>query len=136
MTGFHHIRLELAREPGHPHGDAGDGWDIIAALDAEGRLDLEACRAQAGRCFVRRFIRNTTVATGHLRHSLGDHWLLDLDGRDDLDAAGFRLGEERFILGEYVSVISGDGTTHVYGVDRVESIEAAPEAPGDPEAKA
>lgn len=123
MKGFHHIRLELAREPGHPHGDASDGWDIVAALDDDGRLDLAACRAEPQRCFVRRYIRDTTVATGHLRHSFGDRWILDLKGRDDLDAAGFRLGEERFVLGEYVSVIAADGRTHTYGVERLERLE-------------
>jgi len=123
MKGFHHIRLELAREPGHPHGDPQDGWDIVAALDADGRLDLEACRAEPKRCFVRRFLRDATVATGRLRHSLGDRWILDLDDRDDLDASGFRLGEERFALGEYVSIVSGDGVAHTYGVERMERVE-------------
>lgn len=123
MSGFHHIRLELAREPGHPHGDARDGWDIVAALDEAGRLDLAACRAAPERCFVRRFVRDATVATGRLRHTVGDRWLLDLDGRDDLDASGFRLGEEQFALGEYVSIVSADGQTHTYGVERLEPIK-------------
>ena len=43
-----HIRLELAREPGQPHGDLGVGYDIVAFLNADGRLDLNACRADAG----------------------------------------------------------------------------------------
>lgn len=123
MKGFHHIRLELAREPGHPHGDPGDGWDIVAALDDEGRLDLEACRAEPKRCFVRRFLRDATVAKGHLRHSVGDRWILDLENKDDLDATGFKLGEERFGLGEYVSIISADGSAHTYGVERMERLE-------------
>jgi len=123
MKGFHHIRLELAREPGHPHGDPGEGWDIVAALDDDGRLDLEACRADPKRCFVRRFMRDATVATGHLRHSFGDRWILDLEGHDDLEALGFRLGEERFVVGEYVSIASADGGAHTYGVERVEPLE-------------
>lgn len=122
MRGFHHIRLELAREPGHPHGDSRDGWDIVAALDDEGQLDPEACRAEASRCFVRRFLRDTTVATGHLTHASGDRWMLDLEGRDDLDAEGFRLGEERFAIGEYISIVSSNGETHTYGVERLERI--------------
>lgn len=123
MKGFHHIRLELAREPGHPHGDPEDGWDIVASLDDDGRLDLEACRAEQKRCFVRRFLRDATVATGHLRHGVGDRWILDLEGRDDLDASGFRLGEERFAPGEYVSIISADGSVHTYSVERMEYLE-------------
>ena len=125
MTAFQHIRLELAREPGHPHGDASDGWDLVAPLDDEGRLDLDACVAAPERCFVRRFIRDATIATGRLRHTVGNQWLLDLDGRDDLDATGFRLGEERFIVGEYVSIISAGGQTHTYGVERVAPVDDA-----------
>ena len=33
MTPFQHIRLELAREPGHPAGDPASGYDIVAPLD-------------------------------------------------------------------------------------------------------
>lgn len=123
MASFQHIRLELAREPGHPHGDAGDGWDLVAPLDAEGRLDLHACLAAPERCFVRRFIRDATIATGRLRHTVGDQWLLELDGRDDLDATGFRLSEERFTPGEYVSILSVSGQSHTYGVERVVPVD-------------
>lgn len=121
ITQPRHIRLELAREPGHPHGDAHVGFDIVAFLDADGRLDLEACRAEASRCRVRRFVQDATIATGHLRHATGDRWMLDFD--DDLqDATGFRLAEERFVPGEYVSITGADGVTHTYGVERVAEV--------------
>lgn len=123
MTVFQHIRLELAREPGHPAGDRDDGWDIVAPLDAEGRLDPEVCRAEPERCYIRRFVEGDTLATGRLRHGAGDRWSLDLDGGDDLDALGFRLGEERFVVGEYVSLISTGGATHTYAVRRVVPVQ-------------
>jgi hypothetical protein len=123
MKGFHHIRLELAREPGHPHGDSRDGWDLVAALDDDGRLDLEACRAEPKRCFVRRFVRDATIAKGHLRHSFGDRWILDMEGHDELDASSFRPDEERFALGDYVSIVSSDGKAHTYGVERLQRLE-------------
>ena len=97
-----HIRLELAREPGHPHGDA-------------------ACRDGAERCRVRRFVGDQTAATGRLRHTTGDRWLFDFPG-EQADATGFRLGDERFVPGEYVSVITADGETHTYLVERVVEI--------------
>lgn len=119
MTGkAKHIRLKLAREPGHPQGDASTGYDIVAFLDDEGRLDLEACRADAARCRVRHFVDDETLAIGHLRHSTGNRWLLDFPD-DHEDATGFRLGEERFVPGEYVSIIAGDGTAHTYFIDLV-----------------
>ncbi|HYD27685.1 hypothetical protein [Brevundimonas sp.] len=114
-----HIRLELAREPAHPNGDASTGYDIVAFLDDEGRLDTAACRDQSDRCRVRRFEHDATAATGQLRHTTGDRWLLDFPGGDREDATGFRLGEERFVPGEYVSIIAGDGATHTYLVERV-----------------
>ena len=119
MSNFTHIRLELAREPGHPHGDPGAGWDIVAALDDDGRLDLAACRAEPDRCRIRRFLQGETMSTGRLRHTLGDHWLFDLGPDDALDETGFRLGSERFVLGEYVSIVAPDGVSHTYSVERV-----------------
>lgn len=117
-----HIRLELAREPGHPHGDARTGYDIVAFLDEDGRLDADSCRAAVDRCRVRRFVQDATIATGHLRHTTGDRWLLDFPGGDHEDVTGYRLGHERFVPGEYVSVIAGDGATHTYCVERVAEV--------------
>ena len=122
MTAFHHIRLELAREPGHPHGDSRTGWDIVAPLDDAGQLDLGACRAAPERCRVRRFVKDATVGTGRLRHGLGDRWLFDLEPDEGFDETGFRLGTERFVLGEYVSIIAPDGVSHTYGVERLQPL--------------
>jgi len=114
-----HIRLELAREPGHPQGDAHTGYDIVAFLDADSRLDLETCRAEGARCRVRRFAGDETIAIGRLRHTTGDRWIFDFDGEDREDATGFHLGDERFVPGEYVSVAAADGVSHTYCVERV-----------------
>lgn len=119
MTGtLTHIRLELAREPGRPAGDPGDGWDIVAVLDADGRLDAEGCRAAGDKVRVRRFEGDETVAVGKLRQGPGGRWLLDLAPDDAVDAAGYRFGEERFVVGEYVSLDETDGDQHTYVVAR------------------
>ena len=91
MSGFYHLRLELAREPDHPHGDPASGWDLVCALDENGHLDLSACRADPQRCHIRKFERDVTIATGHLRHTVGDQWIFDLEPGDALDATGFTL---------------------------------------------
>ena len=109
MTQFHHIRLELAREPGHPAGAPDEGYDIVAPLDADSRLDGDAQRAEPGRSHVRR----------HLRHGPGGHWVLDMDDGDADDAVGHRFGEERFVAGEYVSLSLPSGEQHTYAVARV-----------------
>lgn len=118
-TTLQHIRLTLAREPDHPLGDPTTGYDIVAFLDGDGRLDPRASKAEPARCRVRRFEQDVTVATGRLRHSAGHRWILDLDGDGSEDVTGFRLEEERFVLGEYVSFANAGGETHTYRVDRL-----------------
>ena len=57
-----------------------------------------------------------------MRHGPGDRWLFDLEPDEGLDETGFRLGSERFVLGEYVSIIAPDGVIHTYGVERLQSL--------------
>lgn len=122
MTRFHHIRFELAREPGHPGGAPDEGYDIVAPLDEDGRLDGAAHRAQPDRSHVRRFSRNETVSTGRLRHVPSGRWMLDMDRGDSEDALGFRFGDERFVVGEYVSLSLPSGEQHTYVVARVVAV--------------
>ncbi|TPW03163.1 MAG: hypothetical protein FD125_1731 [bacterium] len=119
MTQFQHIRLELAREPGHPAGDPDEGYDIVAPLDDQGRLDGDALRAEPARGHVRRFSGNETVGAGSLSHGPGGRWVLDMDGSDAEDAVGFRFADERFVAGEYVSLSLPSGEQHTYVVARV-----------------
>lgn len=119
MTQFHHVRLELAREPGSPAGDPTDGYDFVAPLDGDGRLDGEALRAEPERGYVRRFAGGETVGTGRLRRGPGGNWILDLDDGDAADARGFRFEDERFVVGEYVSLTLPSGDQHTYVVARV-----------------
>ena len=119
MTQFHHIRLELAREAGHPAGAPNEGYDIVAPLDAEGRLDGDGLRDAPERGHVRRFSQDDTVSTGKLRQGPGGRWVLDMDEDGADDATGFRFGEERFVVGEYVSLSLPSGEQHTYVVARV-----------------
>ena len=123
MSLFHHIRLELAREPGHPDGDAGDGYDIVAPLDASGRLDPVAWKREQRRCRVRRFVRDRTLSIGALRHGPGGRWTLEMDPVNAAETvAGFHLGEEAFVTGEYVSLIEAGGRQHTYVVARMAEV--------------
>jgi hypothetical protein len=69
---------------------------------------------------VRRFAKDQTEAIGHLLHGPGGRWLLHFDENDD--EAGYHLDEDRFQLGEYVSVAAKDGTMHTFRVARVEKV--------------
>jgi len=119
MSQFHHIRLELAREPGRPAGEPSEGYDIVAPLDGDGRLDGDALRGEPERCYVRRFSRDETLSKGRLRQGPGGRWLVDMEDGDAGDAVGFRFGEERFVTGEYVSLSLPSGEQHTYVVARV-----------------
>ena len=55
MADFYHVRLEMARAPDTPVGDPGEGYDIVAPLGADGRLDPAAWRAEPDRASARRW---------------------------------------------------------------------------------
>lgn len=117
---FRHVRLLLARGKDHPAGDREEGYDLLVPLDAEGRLDAAEWKAHQGLCRVRHFRAGEEDRIGRLRRKPGGTWYLDyVEGDESDDEIGFRLGEERFVTGEYVSIGSGAALL-TYQVARVE----------------
>ena len=49
---FRQFRLALAREPGHPEGDAEVAYIIVAPLDSEDRIDARLWREYRDACRV------------------------------------------------------------------------------------
>jgi hypothetical protein len=119
---FRKIRLELAREKGHPAGSAGRGYIIVAPLDQERRFDAAAWKEHRDACRVVRFRSGEDDDIGHLVHRPGGSWAFhyDLHG-DENDESGYRFQDECFDVGEYVSVREADAT-HTYRVISVESV--------------
>lgn len=116
---FRHVRLVLARGKGHPEGDREDGYDLLVPLDAEGRLDPTEWKTHQSSCRIRRFRPDQEDRIGRLRRKPGGQWYFDYVEGDDDDEIGFRLGEERFVTGEYVS-IRCDDSMRVFQVAQVE----------------
>ncbi|TPK59563.1 hypothetical protein FJ546_21050 [Mesorhizobium sp. B2-4-19] len=116
---FRHVRLLLAREKGHPEGDREEGYDVLAPLTGEGRIDAEEWRSHRASCRVRRFRTGEEDLIGRLRRKPGGQWYFDYAEGDRDDEIGFHLGDERFVTGEYVS-IERNGAMHTYQVARVE----------------
>ncbi|TPK99012.1 MULTISPECIES: hypothetical protein [unclassified Mesorhizobium] len=116
---FRTIRLLLAREQSHPEGDREEGYDVLAPLTDEGRLNAEEWKSHKGFCRVRRFRTGEDDLIGRLRRKPGGQWYFDYAEGDRDDEVGFHLGEERFVTGEYVS-ITRNGAMHTYQVARVE----------------
>lgn len=119
---FRQIRLELAREPGHPEGSAAHGYAIIAPLDAEKKIDVKLWRIYRDSCRVVRFRPNEEDDLGHLVHRPGGSWAFHYDIRgDEDDEAGYHFENERFEIGEYVSIREDDRmrTFRVISVEHV-----------------
>lgn len=114
---FVQIRLELARERGHPEGDRQTGYEIVAPLDVDGRLMPGLWKIHRDSCRVRHFRDGAEERVGKLRRHPGGSWYFDYDSdRRDDDETGYRLSDERFVPGEYVSIPDEHHEMHTYRV--------------------
>ncbi|MBY9066833.1 hypothetical protein K1X12_07970 [Hyphomonas sp. WL0036] len=98
------ISLQPALNPG-AEVVAGQGYTIIAPLTAEGRLDLDAWRANRADCRVYRLHPDPAErADGWLTHR-GNRWFFRYDEEEEGDDENvYRLGDHVFREGEYVTV--------------------------------
>jgi hypothetical protein len=113
---FRQIRIVLARDPGHPDGDDEVAYIFVAPVDAEGRIDSKLWRVHREACRVARQRPNEEDQLGHLVHHAGGAWGFHYDDDANLpDEAGYHFADERFVVGEYVS-INERGKMHTYRV--------------------
>jgi hypothetical protein len=124
---FKRIRLNLARSKEFPNGSERHGYEFVAPLDANGRIDVEHWKRDRAHCRVRRFWGGEDDQIGMLVHRPGgpEHgrWIFDYDpAAEDDDERGYRFGAHAFRPGEYVSISGEHGDTHTY---RVVSVEPA-----------
>jgi hypothetical protein len=116
-ASFRRIRLELAREPAHPDGDARIAYVLLAPLTADGRLDADVAREFREHCVVVRLRPDQDKEEGYLRRRPGGSWAFhyDLPDGDEDDDPGYRLGDHRFVADEYVTIQEDEGD-HTYRV--------------------
>jgi hypothetical protein len=110
---FRQIRIELAREPGHPEGDADVAYVIVAPLDTDDRIDPTLWREHREACRIARLRPDQEDDHGYLVHRQGGGWAFHYEKTPD--EIGFHFADERFVSGEYVS-INEDGKWHTYRV--------------------
>ena len=118
------IRLELARNPGFPNGSSNHGYELIAPLDNEYKLDHMAWRKLRNKCRVIRFWGHEEHLVGHLTHNQGGTWAFhyDVKGEAPGDDRGFKFHTEHFVPGEYVSLLEADGDEMIYQVVSVTDV--------------
>jgi hypothetical protein len=123
---LHQVVLRLARNPGFPEGDVGQGYVLIAPLDADKKLDAKVWKENPSACTVVRFKPGEERdATGLLEHR-GSRWFFDyVDKRDDDDEPVYRLGEHRLAVGEYVTIHESDGNVLTYRVATCEPVRSS-----------
>lgn len=120
--GFRQVRMELAREKGHPEGARNFGYSFVAPIDAAGHIDPALWTKHRDACRVVKFRPDEADEVGHLVRRPGGSWAFryDISGTDD-DEAGYRFGDERFEVGEYISVREDD-EMHTFRVVSVEPL--------------
>ncbi len=120
------VRLELARDPAHPGGSSGHGYEFVAPLTADGHIDAETWRKVRARCRVRRFWEGESDEIGHLVHRRGGTWAFhyDVSGDVDEDEPGYKFDAHVFEEGEYVSLREQDGELRTFRVVSVRRVPA------------
>jgi hypothetical protein len=127
---LHQIVLRLARNPGFPEGDEGQGYVLVAPLDGDLKLDAAAWRQNPSACTVVRFKPGEERDAAGLLHHRGARWFFDYrDECDDDDEPVYRLGDHRLGLGDYVTIHESDGKVLTYRVTQ-SSPYRAPAAAG------
>jgi hypothetical protein len=118
---FRQLRIVLAREPGHPEGDAEVAYIIVAPLGSDDRIDPKLWKAHRDACRIVRQRPGEQDKPGHLVHRQGGGWAFHYDGDAAPDEVGYHFADERFVVGEYVS-INEHGKMHTYRVTTVSHI--------------
>jgi hypothetical protein len=110
------ITLRLARNPSSPEGDPERGYVLLAPLGADGTIDADIYAAAKAACTVRRFGPGIDPVEGKLkRHA--SVWYFDYDAqRTSDDEPVFKLGDHRFLPGDYVTITDEEGTPLTYQV--------------------
>ncbi|PWT87748.1 MAG: hypothetical protein C5B56_09925 [Proteobacteria bacterium] len=111
---FRQIRIELARERGHPEGAHDIAYILVAPLDDDGHIDAQVWRQNREACRVARLRPGVEPVHGHLVHLRGGSWAFEYDAGIP-DEKGYHFNEERLVPGEYVSV-NEEGRMHPFRV--------------------
>ena len=93
------VTLNAARSKEFPEGSIRHGYDFIAPLTDEGRIDLDAWKAHRGQCFAHRFWADEPTLQGLLVHHAGGRggstWTLEWKGAVGRGGGGLPIRRPR-----------------------------------------
>lgn len=116
------IRLELARDHDFPEGSNEHGYEFIAPLTPDGKLDAAEWKHHRAECRVTRFWGDEEHETGHVVRKPGGAWAFHYegDGDEEDEESGYRFNTHVFELGAYVSIKEEDDKLRAFRVVRIE----------------
>lgn len=125
LPSMRRVRLELARDQDHPEGSRTRGYDFIAPLDADGKIEEGDWRKSKDQCRVKRFWEGQPDEVGHIVKKRGGRWAFhyDIHGDPEGDESGYRFSDHTFKPGEYVSILEHDGVLRTFKVMSVVEID-------------
>ena len=119
------IRLELARDSDFPNGSPAHGYEFVAPLGKDGKIDAAKWQRYRDECRVVRFWGAAEHEHGRLVRKTGGNWAFHYVDEGDVDVAdetGFRFTDHVFRPGEYVSIREDDGALRTFNVRRVSDV--------------
>ncbi|WOJ88297.1 hypothetical protein RZS28_10630 [Methylocapsa polymorpha] len=119
---FRRIRLELAREKGHPEGSARDGYILILPLDDQSRIDVDAWKEHRDLCRIVRFREGEEDELGRLQRKQGGGWAFHYSSPPNVeDERALHLESDQFVIGDYVA-IREEKALHTFQVASVDYV--------------
>jgi hypothetical protein len=116
------VRLELARDKDFPNGSPAHGYEFVAPLHKDGKIDIAKWQRHRDECRVVRFWGAAEHEHGRLVRRRGGTWAFHYVDEGDLDVddeTGFRFDDHVFRPGEYVSIREDDGELRTFNVRSV-----------------
>ena len=119
------IRLELARDEDFPSGSPDHGYEFVAPLSENGRIDAGEWQRKRNKCRVVRFWGSAEREHGQLVRKRGGAWAFHYKEEGDIDVddeTGYRFADHAFRVGEYVSIREEDEEMRTFRVVQVSDV--------------